>query len=327
MSERPIFIVGCPRSGTTLLRDLLRSHPRLSFPPESGGLPELYRLHGEPRSRRQARLLAGDLLRSHSLAVWGLDLEPADLENAGSFAAVVSAPYEAWARREGKPRWGDKRPQHVLALPLLVRLFPDAQILHVLRDGRDVALSLAGKAWGQRSAYTAAAYWRRCVEAGLVDGRPLGPDAYHELTYEELVAAPESTLRRVCAFLHEEFDPAVLRPARLPPPGPAQQPARLEGRVDAGRAGRWRTELPAADEVVFESVAGDLLRRLGYETLGRTRPLRRLERARWRTRDAAARLRWRATAWDRVPRALTTCRRSRSLVLRRLGLTGIRSRV
>jgi len=320
VTERPVFVVGCPRSGTTLLRDLLRSHPRLSFPPESGGLPRLYRVHGDPPSDRRARLLAAELLGSHSLERWGLDLRPADLEQARSFVAVVTPAYEEWARREGKPRWGDKTPQHVLAIPLLARLFPTAQFVHVLRDGRDVAVSLAGKRWGQRSAYTAAVAWRRYVEAGLAGGRPLGAGRYHELSYERLLGAPEPTLRRLCAFLEEDFEPAMLKPSRMPlvEGQPPLWPARFDDRLDAASVARWTRERPASEEVVFESVAGDLLRRLGYETRGTTRALGRAERARWRGRDALGLVRWRLTAWDRVPRARTTCLHARSLVLVRL---------
>ena len=325
MTERPIFVVGCPRSGTTLLRDLLRSHPRLSFPHESGGLPGLYRVHGDPRSDREARLLAADFLGSHSVRQWNPGLRPADLERGRTFAAVVTPAYELWARGEGKPRWGDKTPLHVLEIPQLVGLFPTAQFVHLVRDGRDVALSLAGKGWGQRCAYTAAVQWRRCVEAGLADGRPLGASCYHELSYEELLAAPESTLRRLCAFLDEDFVPALLRPSRIPLPAarPPQWAPGLADRLDAAGVARWKRELPADEEVVFESVAGDLLRRLGYETHGETRALGRLECARWEARDLLALTRWRLTAWDRVPRARTSCLRAGSRLLVRLGRTRV----
>lgn len=327
MSERPFFVVGCPRSGTTLFRDVLRSHPRLTIAPESGGLPKLYRRHGDPRSRREARLLATDFLRSHSLRLWQLELEPSDLEEACSFAALVSAVYEAWARKRSKPRWGDKTPQHVLAIPLLARLFPTAQFVHVIRDGRDVALSLAAKGWGQRSPYTAAVFWRRCVEAGLGDGRPLGPERYHELSYEELITRPEPTLRRVCAFLDEDFDPAVLRPTRIPvPSSEVLWPAAFEHEIHADNCCRWKRELPPADRAVFESVAGELLRRVGYKTERAVRAPGRSERLRWRARDVVGLVHWRMTTWDRVPRAQTTLLHSRSLVLKWLGRTGARAR-
>ena len=323
MSERPIFIVGCPRSGTTVLRDLLRSHPRLTFPRESGGLAGLYRLHGDPRSNREARLLASDFLGPYGVREWNLSLRPADLEHGRSFTEVIAPVYEAWARSQGKPRWGDKTPQHVLAIPLLARLFPDSQFVHILRDGRDVALSLAGQLWGQKSAYTAARYWRRCVEAGLEDGRALGAGRYHELTYEDLLATSDPVLRSLCSFLGEDFDPVLLQPTRIPRPDaqPVQWDDRFDRKLDASSVARWRREMPAADEIVFESVAGDLLRQLGYETDGVTRAIGRVERERWEWRDRAGLVHWRLTAWDRLPRARTSCLRTRSRVLKRLGRT------
>src|SRR3954453_16511803 len=116
MRERPIFVVGCPRSGTTVLRDLLRSHSRLFFPRESCGLPGLYRIHGDPRSDREAGPLAADFLDSHAVGDWNLGPQPAELEHGRSFAEVIRPACEAWARSQGKSRWGDKTPQHVLAI-------------------------------------------------------------------------------------------------------------------------------------------------------------------------------------------------------------------
>ena len=280
MSERPIFIVGCPRSGTTVLRDLLRSHPRLTFPRESCGLHGLYYVHGDPRNDREARLLASHFLGSNGVREWGLRLRPEDVEHGRSFAAVVAPAYEEWARGQGKPRWGDKTPQHVLGISLLARVFPDAQFVHILRDGRDVALSLAGKGWGQKSSYTAARYWRRCVEAGRADGRGLATDRYHELAYEDLLATPEAVLRELCTFLDEDFDPALLRPSRIPRPAtqPLQWDPRFDRDLDPVSVGRWRTEMSADAEIVFESVAGGLLRQLGYETRGTIRSIGRIER-------------------------------------------------
>ena len=276
VTERTVFIVGCPRNGTTLLRDLLRSHPRLTFPPESGGLPGRTGCTAFRRTtaRRACSPLASSA--SHSVRDWNLTLQPADLERGRSFTAVVVPAYEAWAGSEGKPRWGDKTPQNVLAIPLLIGLFPTAQFVHVVRDGRDAALSLAGKGWGQRSAYTAAgrllAPLRR---AGRRDGRPLGAARYHELQYEDMLAEPEVTLRALCAFLGEDFDPSLLRPTRIPLAAGRPQPwdSRFDERLGPASVGRWRREMSEPEEIVFESVAGELLVQLGSRP-GVTRPIR-----------------------------------------------------
>jgi hypothetical protein len=324
MSERPIFIVGSPRSGTTLLRDLLRSHPRLTFPPESYLLPVLFRLHGDPTSARRAYQLARDLLGSFSIAEWGLDLGPGDLEQNRSFAALVSALFAAWARREGKPRWGDKTPRYARELPLLLTLFPEAQVVHVLRDGRDVACSLIRQPWGPTTVFTAAEMWRSCVEPGIRDGRRLGPDRYLEVSFEQLVAAPEPVLRRLCDFVGEDFHPAMLTPSRITPPRglPPPWPASLERRIDPGVVGRWQSELNDSGQAVFEAVAGEALRRLGYASDAKGRAPSRIARASYRARDLAGFVRWRATTWDRLPRLRTDLLLARARLERRLGLIG-----
>lgn len=302
--QAPVFIVGCPRSGTTLLRDLLRSHPRLTFPYESGVLPVLYRRRGDPASDRAARRLAADLLGGAGIARWALDLRPADLQHHRSFAALAGALFEAWARREGKPRWGDKTPLYATELPTIRRIWPDARVVHIVRDGRDVACSLLRQPWGPASVHTAALMWTRTVAAAGTAGRAIGPGAYHELRYEALVSDPEPALRSVCEFLGEDFDPALLHPARLPPPPGRRAPwtERQASAIDRGGVEEWRSALSQRDRAAFAAVGGELLAKLGYPPAGPGRSPGLALRLGWQARDAAAGVRWQATTWDRGPR-------------------------
>ena len=321
MTERPILLVGSPRGGTTLLRDLLRSHPRLTFPPESNVLPELHRLHGDPATVRRGRLLAADLLRSFSIRAWGLELTIEELAEERTFAAMVERLYGAWAAREGKARWGDKTPLHALELPAALAIFPRAQVVHLVRDGRDVTASLLRQPWGPACAAGAARLWRRCVDAAQRDGAALGKDGYHEVRFEDLVAEPEPVLGKLCAFLGEEYDPGLLAPSRIPAPAGLRQPwpARQEQAIDGGTVGRWRGELSPVQLAAVEAEAGPALRRLGY---GGDSPEPGLRERGCRARGAARTVRWRATTWDRLPRAETALRLARARVLHRLGLIG-----
>jgi hypothetical protein len=323
VDDRPILIVGCPRSGTSLVRDLLRSHPRLTFPPETIFLSKLHRMHGDPRTAREARRLASDFLRCSSIRRWHLDVRPEELEGHRSFAGLVAAAFDAWAATEGKPRWGDKTPMHAVELPRALEIFPGGQVVHVVRDGRDVAVSLSKQPFGPTAAYWSAVMWRRCVDEAQASGATLGPGVYHELRYEELLADPELVLRRLCAFLGEDWDPAVLVPSRLPAPGPdpplwADKP----DAIDRANAGGWREQLSTPNRVVFESVAGETLQRLGYGTVGETRAIGRLERRRWALSDLGRAIRWRLTTWDRRARIATSLLLVRARLLRALGLTG-----
>jgi hypothetical protein len=279
--ESPIFVVGCSRSGTGLIRDLLRSHPNITFPHESHFIPTFYRGFGDPRTDHEARALAARILRLGWVRRWDLRLDPSSLAHCRSYRELISALYEEVARRAGKRRWGDKTPEYVMDIPLLLELFPAARIIHVYRDGRDVALSWTKTYFGPPNVYAAATAWRRMVTAGRRHGNAQ-PGSYLEVRYETLLSNPDDTMRRVCGFIGEDFTDAVLRPSRLPRilhrpiVGswlPQARPSETE--VAAWNAGRWRREMAPRDRSLFEGVAGDLLTELDYETEGVSRSVSR----------------------------------------------------
>jgi hypothetical protein len=293
----PFFIVGCPRSGTTLLRKLLVQHPRLAIPSESHFIPLYYRAWGEPRDARDAEALAARLLALPRVKHWGLDLRAADFRGDRSFAQVVARLYTRWCEHRGKARWGDKTPQYVFEMPLLSRLFPGARFLHVVRDGRDVALSLHRIPWGPRTAMGAAELWRRAVRAGRAHAAAF-PDDVLEVRYESLLAEPQKTLSGVCAFLGETFHEEMLQPSREPDPWATARGVvslATSGRIVADNAGKWQRELAQPAHDVFLAVAGDEMTALGYPST-RSRPLPPLYAVGCRIVEAAAwtleRLRW-----------------------------------
>ncbi|MGH2956743.1 MAG: sulfotransferase family protein [Solirubrobacterales bacterium] len=321
MADAPIFIVGSPRSGTGLLRDLLRSHSRLSFPPESHFIPALYRAYGDPGTAREARRLAAAILDGSAVRAWELQLEPTDLDSHRSFVALAAEPYRAWADREGKPRWGDKTPAYLPEIPLLARLFDDAQFVHIVRDGRDVTLSQLGmSAWGPTNVVRAAEQWRSRVEGARGAGRELAPGRYCEIQYEQLATSPERTLREVCGFLGEEFEPGMLRPSRLPRwsarhPNLSPSAWFREGyryHVNSGSVGRWRVEMEPRDVARFEAVAADQLVELGYPLGTDATPLGPIPRLAWKTDDLIR----------RTVRMLRSPGRIREETARRLAYTG-----
>jgi len=286
--QSPIFIVGCPRSGTSLLRDLLRSHPRLTFPNESHFIPAFYRGYGDPQTERQARRLAGRILALHWVRDWRLPLVPEDFSGDRTFRRVVSRLFESYAEREGKARWGDKTPHYITEIPALHQVFQDCRIIHIYRDGRDVALSWLQVGFQPRNLFTAARLWRSYVRAGRRDGGRLPPECYTEVRYEELLAHPEATMVGVCKFVGEPFDPSVLVPnfmerVRRRKIFGKRRPPRLISRrtIVADNYNLWMQAMSPAERALFESVAGDLLEELGYPTEGLARPLGRLEAMRW----------------------------------------------
>lgn len=277
MSE-PIFIVGCGRSGTTLLRLMLNRHPRIAVPGETWFFPRIHALRdrvgslpsGSWRDVVEREICGAGTFDELEVSREEVSRELARLER-DEWPAVVAAANRAFARTEGKARWGDKTPGYVRHLPLVRELYPDAVVLHMIRDGRDVALSFRGKPFGPRDTVSAARWWSDDVERGRTDGPRLFGDRYLEVKYEELVHAPEEVLRRVCRVTGEAFEPAMMRPwegAGEYLRGDHWWHDRAREPIDTSRAGRWKSEMSEREVRVFELESGALLEALGYEPLG-----------------------------------------------------------
>jgi Sulfotransferase family len=287
----PIFIVGCPRSGTTLLRNLLRSHPHLSFPSETHFIPQLYAAYGDPVNEREARRLTKALLRLRWVRRWNCDFDESKLVARGSYAGIIDELFQTWLRKEGKPRWGDKTPQYVLHLRTLAAIFPEARFIHIFRDGRDVARSWLLAPHGPENWFMAASEWRRLVRAGRQAGVDLPTGMYMEVRYEALLTDLETTLRRICEFVDEPFDPAILsqsvmpnemRVRRVPGFRPFSRGYNGQQVIVRDNVNKWKSNLTLKQRVLFESVAGDLLRELGYETEGHERQIPAYAQWAWR---------------------------------------------
>ena len=186
----PIFIVGCQRSGTTVLRLMLDSHPNISCGPETRFLRGLEPITGEDW---------------HRISRFGFPREYWLAKLAEFFDSFQSE----YAAARGKTRWADKSPLYALILPFIWELFPDAQVVHVIRDVRDVTASHR-TAFGYKSALGAPLKWQRYIEQTRSAAADAPPGLYHELRYEALVADREGTMRTLLDFLGEEWDAGVL---------------------------------------------------------------------------------------------------------------------
>jgi hypothetical protein len=212
----PFFIVGAGRSGTTLLRLILAGHSRLHVCPETWFIADLVaRL---PLRRPLAEHEVADaieIITSHYR--WpDLGLAPQDLRAAlepavlPTLRTVVDAVYSCLARQAGKPRLGDKTPTYVRILPALAALYPEAQFIHVLRDGRDVAISYIDAGWPQRCYEGSQFEWIAAVRAARRFARTAPAGTWCEVRYEDLATESEAAIRRICAFLGEKFEPAMM---------------------------------------------------------------------------------------------------------------------
>jgi hypothetical protein len=285
------FIVGVTRSGTTLLRLMLDAHPDMAIPPETHFVPQLIRTtrkrgagceeaHGVVTGHRQwgdFDLDSGELLRRYC------SLDRIDPET------TIRTFFELYAEREGKPRWGDKTPNYVKRMRQIERWIPEARFIHMIRDGRDAALSRFKRILKEPPPMeTVAERWVKKIQGARADAEKL--DHYIEVRYEDLVRDTESELQRVSEFLELPWDPVMLRyyeraEERLSEmhrdlPGEDGKPLRpaehrKEAHVltakppDPSRLARWKEEMDPEKNAVFESVAGGLLAELGYELAGR----------------------------------------------------------
>jgi hypothetical protein len=274
---------------------MLDAHPELTIPPETHFVPMLIthceRWMGEGIGPDELRERAFELIVSHPRwGDFGLPREELWERLEGYEELGLGDParafFEAYAAREGKPRWGDKSPPYAWKGPRIQRGLPEAHFVHLIRDGRDVALSLGEVSWGPDDVAEAAGKWVSELTRARKRARRLRRGTYMEARYEDLVTDPEPVLRRVSEFVALPWDDAMLDYHRR-----AEQRMRTEirelrplggGTITAEervrqhelvsrppsptRAGRWKTDMSPEDRRAFESVAGKLLTQLGYET-------------------------------------------------------------
>ncbi len=289
MSRPPApFVVGVTRSGTTLLRLMLDAHPEMAVPPETHFVLDVVRAFkaGPVTSERFV-----EIVTSHRRwPDFGLDAAalrervsaPEPLEPGDALRAF----YRLYAERAGKPRWGDKTPGYLRRMRAIERVLPEARFVHLIRDGRDVAVSITGLHFGPHTVRDAAERWARRIRRARRQGAKVRH--YTEVRYEDLVEDPEQTLRRICHCIELPWDEAMLEyheraPERLMeitrdlPRGrgsregeviPAGQRVAIHERASrppqSDRVGRWRTEMSDSDRRLFAQTAGDLLEELGY---------------------------------------------------------------
>ena len=282
------FVVGLTRSGTTLLRMMLDAHRELTIPPETHFVPDLIKA-ARNGGRTDAMLAA--LTDNRTWSDFGIDAEEMrsrlEAVEAGDAAAAVRAFFDAYAARQGKARWGDKTPAYMLAVQRIGRTLPESRFVHLIRDGRDVALSQSARALNEQPPPAEqAARWVKRIGKSRDQAQTLKGARYVEARYEDLVRDPAPTLQRICEFIDLDWDPAVLNyheraaerltemAGELRAEGShATQAAgyRIDNHApttkppDPSKLDKWKSEMSEQDVAAYEEVAGDLLSELGYE--------------------------------------------------------------
>jgi len=315
----PVFMFGFERSGTTLLSMMVGAHPRIAVPLSVTGLWYRYgsRLDAYNQLAETADLerMIDDLLREERIRLWDVELDRETLLEelgTGSYGAVISRFHQAYANAKGKPCWANLDIATLDHMDQANQWFPEARFVHIVRDGRDVALSHRTMPYGASNTLDCAERWVHRVDSNLKMGRILGPERYHVVRFEDLVLESEATLEGLCDFIGIDYSDRMLEYGQMVEekvpedrrwlwPDLARKPV-------GTKVGTWRHNMSRPRRIVFEGVARDMLRQLGYETWDRVpkHPLAYVHEA-WCFLDRGGRMKrlairtrlWRGTPLER----------------------------
>ena len=271
--KAPVFVLGCPRSGTTVLYHMLLSAGGFGvYRYESNVFNLLVPHFGGMRSSRNRKRLMDAWVNSMLFKVSGLDAKTItarvmnECHGGGDFMRIVMGEI---ARSQGMERWADCTPEHLLYMEEIKKEIPDALFIHIIRDGRDVALSYLRQGWSYPLPWdhnerlgVAGLYWKWIVGKGRASGRRLGAD-YQEVRFEDLVTHPQETLSRLGEFIDHDLDYETIQRAGI---GSVSEPnssfGAEEGKFDP--LDRWKRKMTPQEESWFEELVGDRLKELRY---------------------------------------------------------------
>jgi len=275
----PFFILSTGRSGSTLLRAILVQHPTVSIPPESFVLGRLVRRFRRYYGRLPwpvcVRLVTSDFARGVDFPFWDLPLgafvqeAEAMPKTRRNLASLVECLYRFYSSHH-KPtatRWGDKSTNSVLFVDALLELYPRAQFIHLVRDGRDVVASRLARGWHD-DVVPACDSWLRLVGPALSTPIRDKADAFLEIRYEDLVRAPDRVVRQVADFLGLSFVPEMLQPQKIVHRlGDTDRVIHehLKQAITPTHIGKWRQTLDPSDQQIVQERLGPTLVSLGYD--------------------------------------------------------------
>ncbi len=275
--RKPFFLVGCSRSGTTVLRLILNRHSDLAIPSESHFLLPLMEAYPAHIVLSPAQVSAvGEAIVGHPrFATWRttsaeLTTEVKSLSEP-TLATLIDAAFCLEIAATGKSRWGDKTPEYCSHLGKLHEFFPTASFIHIVRDGRDVSNWLRNRTWYGWTELQRARHWTRTVGDAELAGRRIGSAHYLRVSYEDLVLFPQRTVKSICDFLQIDVQPAMFAfhedaayfVAESSEPGGHHQ--KLRRPPQPSDVYRWQRESSPLRIMLFESIAGRRMDQLGMK--------------------------------------------------------------
>ncbi|NIS80807.1 MAG: hypothetical protein GTO14_11490 [Anaerolineales bacterium] len=264
MSESPFFIVGCGRSGTTLLRTLLNRHPVIAIPLESLFIVDYLRA----ASRFDLSLLKSLLIREPEIQEWGIKPTLKDLQDCHTVPEAIGMLHHMYLESRRKRQWGQKTPRFVRHMDLILTHFPNARFIHLVRDPRAVVSSLMRSDVHRSNALHASLRWRMDVRKGF-DFEQRHPERVIRIYYEDLVRNAEEKLRHILAFLSLPYDASLEEPGETARDEYTRFYQNIHANIDRMPTdqyiNKWKDDLSRRDVEVVESINGEMMGSLGYE--------------------------------------------------------------
>jgi hypothetical protein len=280
LKEKPIFMIGAERSGTTLVMAMLGAHPRIAVPEVVWYYSRFYpylHTYGDLSKEKNFRTLAAEMVHGLKTPYWGMKVNPRTIVDEivasvreRSFAGLYSAMFERYAEESGKkPRWGEKTPYNLFFVGPMAEDFPNAQFIFITRDGRDASVDYLESSFGPTNIFMAAEIWAMGQNAVKPWREKLArAGRWMDVRYEDLVRQPESILRQICTFLGEDYDPVMLEFYRTPiakARGETRDHKPLGHPVSDRYIGIHKDLLSLRDQRIFAHVAGRELVEAGYK--------------------------------------------------------------
>lgn len=283
----PIFVLGSPRSGTTMLRLMLNNHRNIVIPPECGFAIWFYeKYHSKEIDKTTIEHFIADLVHAKKIETWNLDFEMLRkylmAKQPSVYAELVSHVYEFYGYSANRNflRWGDKNNFYVRYIDIIKEMFPSSRLIHIVRDGRDVACSYKTiNRSNIESKYAPhlpdtisaiASQWVDNLQAVIESFTKISWQQTYEIRYEDLTSESGTELKKLCIFLEESYDPEMEfyylknQAEQLEPPEFLQWKAKTLERATTSQVGRYKAELTVNEMEEFERIASSMLQRYNY---------------------------------------------------------------
>ncbi|RLF27775.1 MAG: hypothetical protein DRN08_01535 [Thermoplasmata archaeon] len=265
MEKPPIFIIGCPRSGTTLVRVILDSHPNICCGPETHMFRDIEKFR------------KNILHRWNMLQPYGVDKKAINQKLKEFFLLFT----ENYVSTKKKKRWAEKTPDHIFYVDLIDELFPDCQFINVIRDGRDVVCSYKER-WGRKTFFNAIKTWNKTINLTLIYRKKFDKKRYMEIRYEDLISNPEMETRKMMKFIGEEWTPVLLEHHKIEHDFWFKQHGKTQGHTShdsrekhpmrhtpsqpifSSSVGRWKKKLNLIEKILVNILLRENLIKMGY---------------------------------------------------------------